>query len=229
MHVLAHRPLAVRPLRLLAVAAIVALGLGLGAASVRADGDPASDVLAFQSLFLPFDVPFTGERQLEGELAAAARAGFPIRVALINSVTDLGTVTALWGEPSHYAAYLGSELSIVFHGQVLVVMPNGFGLYASHEPPAGEVRALEALPAAGRGADLTRGAIAAVRRLAQGAGVRLPGVIAAAPAPAPAAAPGSGDAGPLTAFVAGLIAIALAWGASLRARPLQLRRGSGST
>jgi hypothetical protein len=56
-------------------------------------------------------------------------------VALIASPSDLGSVTALWRRPQSYADCLGQELSLVYGGPVLVVMPDGYGLY-------GEGRAL---------------------------------------------------------------------------------------
>jgi len=56
-------------------------------------------------------------RATPGLLQATARAGFPLRVALIDSPSDLGTVTQLWREPLPYAEYLGEELSLDFAGR----------------------------------------------------------------------------------------------------------------
>ena len=116
--------------QLLASIAILALAAGSLAASARADGDPASDVLATQSLFLPQDagVPLAQQNQLTALLEAAASSGYQIRVAIIASSSDLGSVTELWRQPQTYARFLGQELSLVYHGPLLVVMPNGFGL-----------------------------------------------------------------------------------------------------
>ncbi|HEX4281231.1 MAG TPA: hypothetical protein VHZ27_10725, partial [Solirubrobacteraceae bacterium] len=52
--------------RLLSSAAILALAIGLIASSALADGDPASDVLATQPLFLPQDagIPLAQQNQL---------------------------------------------------------------------------------------------------------------------------------------------------------------------
>ncbi len=61
-------------------------------------------------------------------LRAAGRAGFPVRVAIIASRSDLGAVTELWREPRAYARFLGIELSLAYKGRLLVVMPNGFGI-----------------------------------------------------------------------------------------------------
>ncbi len=105
----------------------------IAAPSASADGDPASDVLVQSQLFNPIDsgVPLSAQARLEAVLAESARAGFPIRVALIASQSDLGTATALWRSPAKYAQYLGYELSQLYDGQVLVVMPDGFGLYGT--------------------------------------------------------------------------------------------------
>ena len=119
-----------RGLRSAATALLVALLVGMGMSSVaRADGDPGSDVLVYQDLFAGSDAGLSVHQQLElgGELKAAARKGFPIRVAIIASPFDLGAVTALWRKPRAYARFLGIELSAVYRQRLLVVMPDGLG------------------------------------------------------------------------------------------------------
>ena len=90
-------------LTLLAVA-VVALGLP---ATARANGDPASDYLLVQKLFLPFTAKIdqTEVKRLEAVLTAADRANFPIRVAVILSPSDLGTAFSLYRKPQHYAEF----------------------------------------------------------------------------------------------------------------------------
>ncbi|HXB65940.1 MAG TPA: hypothetical protein VNV42_13810 [Solirubrobacteraceae bacterium] len=102
-------------------------------AAARADGDPASDVLVSESLFLPADAGLSTARQaqLEAALGDSQRAGYPLRVALIASPADLGSVGELWRRPQSYAEFLGDELSLVYRGTLLVAMPNGYGLYRS--------------------------------------------------------------------------------------------------
>jgi cytochrome oxidase Cu insertion factor (SCO1/SenC/PrrC family)/thiol-disulfide isomerase/thioredoxin len=102
---------------------------GVLAGTAAADGDPGSDVLVSQSLFVPSDAGVAVPQQTQlGDLQDRARAaGFPIRVAIIAHPDDLGAVTALWGNPQSYARFLGVELSLAFKGPLLVVMPNGFG------------------------------------------------------------------------------------------------------
>src|SRR4029077_15162518 len=114
------------------------------AAPTLADGDPASDVLATGPLFLPQDacVSATQQDELGALLQTAGRRGYPLRVALIASSTDLGSVTELWRQPQRYVQFLGQELSLVFRGPLLVVMPGGFGLYGAGGSTGAEHAAL---------------------------------------------------------------------------------------
>jgi hypothetical protein len=197
--------------------------LGRHAATARADGDPASDVLATQKVFLPLDanVSAAEQAQLAGLLAVAERAGYGLRVAVIASSADLGSVTALWGRPGTYARFLGQELALVYRGPLLVVMPGGYGLYGVGAPLAGDERsALSGLgPPGGRFGFAT---VNAVRRLAAGSGHPLPVIRATAP---PDRASSSHSA--LVSWVilaAGAVLIVVAWTSSLHAKPLRPRR-----
>jgi hypothetical protein len=206
--------------RVAAVAALLALAWAWYAAPARADGDPASDVLATQALFLPQDAAATPAQraQLTAVLQTAAQRGYPIRVALVASRADLGSVTALWRQPETYARFLGQELAFVHKGPLLVVMPNGFGLTQVGRPLPGQ-------PTLGApGAGLAAAAITAVRRLAAAAGHPLP--VSSVQAPRAA---GSGDAIAWIVLAGGALAIAIAWGLSLRARPLRSGRGPAET
>jgi hypothetical protein len=146
--------------------------LVLATADARADGDPASDVLLVQKVFYPY-APTSPALQntLNGVVAAASRAHFPIKVALITSPNDLGVVTNLFGQPQKYAAFLDQEISYVGnpHPPLLVVMPNGFGV-AGLVPQAGNAVRLLAQPAGSRSNDLARAAISAIPKLAAAAG-----------------------------------------------------------
>lgn len=206
------------------VAAIVALAAAWGAAGALADGDPASDVLISQNVFVPLELNIDRQTELLGALLAdSAKAGFPIRVALIDAPDDLGTVTALWRNPTGYSKYLGTELSLAFTGQVAVVMPDGIGVWPGRfAPTRAEAVVASQLPAPGSGTALVTAAIAAVERLAAAEGHPLSttGIRVVAPA----AASGSGQAAELLALGLGGVLILLAWGASLRARPLHRGR-----
>lgn len=212
--------------RIVAVTAILALAYGLAAPPARSDGDPASDVLATEPLFLPQDagVPANRQAELTTLLQAAGRRGYQIRVAMIASASDLGSVTELWRRPQEYAQFLGQELSIVYRGPLLVVMPNGFGLYRVNRSIGGDRSALAGLGPSSGGAELATVAVAAIERLAASSGHPLPPPAASAPS-----APGSSDLGAWIAFLGGCVLIALAWSASLRARPPRLGRGGATT
>ncbi|MCL2770597.1 MAG: hypothetical protein FWD42_10915, partial [Solirubrobacterales bacterium] len=122
------------------------------ALSARADGDPASDYLVTQQLFLtsePNSFSSAQQQRLAAVVAAANRAGFAIRVAVISSSYDLGSVTELWRQPQTYARFLGLELSASYRGRLLVVMPNGLGFNWPGHSPAAAQRALAAISTGG--------------------------------------------------------------------------------
>jgi hypothetical protein len=157
-----------------ALALLLALGaLVLLPAAVRADGDPASDILYNGKIFLPFETKISAQKQqdLQQVVAAAWKADFPIKVAVISSPYELGSVGALWQKPQLYAKFLGSELAFLYKGRLLIVMPNGFGL---NHGTAAEQKLLKQVPI-GQGADgLTASAADAVRDLAAASGHQLP-------------------------------------------------------
>ena len=144
--------------------------------SARAHGDPASDYLVTQSIFLPFTTKVDQDEvtRLAAVLRAAGRKHLQIRVAVIVSPADLGPAFLLYGKPQHYAAFLGLEISSVYRDALLVVMPNGYGYAVEGQPDPKASRVLKALPAPGR--DATKAVVAAtagVRALALASGYRL--------------------------------------------------------
>ena len=193
---------------------VLLLGAAWSTPPALADGDPASDVLAQQPLFLPQDagIPPRQQTQLAALTQMAARGGYPIRVALIASSADLGSVTELWGQPQSYAKFLGQELSLVYHGPLLVVMPGGLSLYHSGRVNPAERTALTSLPSPGR-TGLATVALTAIQRLAAASGHPLTIPNATAPAKA-----GSGELTPWIVFAVGVALIALAWAASFHAK-----------
>jgi hypothetical protein len=220
--------------RRLAVITAILAGITLVAApAAQADGDPASDVLVQNALFNPIGsgVSLDSQDRLEALLRASRQAGFPIRVALIAAASDLGTATALWRDPKNYARYLWIELSQLYGGQVLVVMPNGFGLYGTRSGTgavtSGELSVRATAP--GPGEQLATAALSAVPLLARAAGHPIPARALAAAERSTASGRGTGGANefPATAVLAliiGALLIAAAWTLSLRARPPALRR-----
>jgi hypothetical protein len=159
------------------LAALVVVTVCLCAPSTaQANGDPASDYLLAQNVFLPFTSKIdSGEVQrLEGLLRDSQKAGYRIRVALILSPSDLGTAFSLFGKPQKYAAFLGLELSFVYRDRLLVVMPSGYGYALNADPDPKASAVLKKLPPPGRDATKeAQAAIVAVQRLAAADGRRL--------------------------------------------------------
>jgi hypothetical protein len=144
--------------------------------AARANGDPASDYLLVQNLFLPFTTNIDrGEvSRAEALLKEAKKEKYPIRVALILSPSDLGTAFSLFRKPQKYAEFLGLELRFVYRNRLLVVMPNGYGYAVGGDPDPKASALLAKLPPPGR--DATKevtSAIRAVRALAAADGKHL--------------------------------------------------------
>jgi hypothetical protein len=122
--------------RLAGVVAAVLLLAGASAPAAWADGDPASDVLAAQDVYYPYQPrvsPLVRE-QLEALLRRVRADGLKVKVALIASEADLGTQTKRFGKPRNYAELLGVELEVAaVHDYVLVAMPAGLATYRYNE------------------------------------------------------------------------------------------------
>ena len=128
--------------RFLFIALLLALALP-GAA--RANGDPASDVLPFQQVFLPYEAPISGSaaNRLKKTVAAANDEGYKVRVAVIPFTGDLGTAVSLWRHPQLYSKFLAKEIAFSYTGRTLIAMPSGFGIYNGDRPVTKELQALE--------------------------------------------------------------------------------------
>lgn len=152
--------------RLVLFALVVAALAGL-AGTARADGDPASDVLYFQDVYLPYAKPSAGAAaKLATTVAAANRAGFRIKVAVIQAEQDLGSVPSLFNRQDLYARFLGAELKTFYAQRLLVVMPAGFGVYNAGKGVDAERAALAGIAVASPGPDdMTAAAVAAVEKL----------------------------------------------------------------
>ncbi|MFL5925868.1 MAG: hypothetical protein ACJ77E_02925 [Gaiellaceae bacterium] len=142
----------------------------------RADGDPASDYLLTQPVFLPPDVVMrkSDAERLTSVTTAAKKAGYEIRVALIGTRYDMGSVGALYEKPQRYAVFLGQELRFVYKGRLLVVMPNGYGASQNGKPwPAADKVVAPLPPPGASGPALAAGAASAVQALAAASGVHV--------------------------------------------------------
>jgi hypothetical protein len=185
-----------------AVMACLLLAILLPVAAL-ADGDPASDTLLAENVFYPYSstVSASLQRTLNAEATAAARAHFPIKVAIIASPTDLGVITQLFHQPQTYAEFLEQEISYQQKQLLLVVMPSGYGVQGLG-PAATLAAASLAKPAGTPADDLTRAAIAAVTRLAAAAGHPI--------GPAVASGSSGGDSATLTLVILALAAVGTA-------------------
>lgn len=144
----------------------------------HADGDPSSDILYGGWVSVPYSENVSGQVELlQQTVLAAKKAGYPIKVAVIGGPSDLGAVPQLFGKPQLYARFLGLELQFVrYGGRLLVVMPNGFGIYHHRHPVARERRELSGI-AIGQEVDgLAASGTQAVRRLAAADGHKLPAI-----------------------------------------------------
>jgi hypothetical protein len=162
--------------RLFAAAAVTVLVGAAAPGLARADGDPASDYLIVQPVYVPYDgdVPQPQAERLAKVVQDAKQKGYPIRVALIVSRADLGSVTALWRKPKPYAKFLGQELFYYYKKPLLIVMPNGYGVYHDKHPTASEEAVLRKLPVPGEGGTaIADAATNAVVKLAAAQGVKL--------------------------------------------------------
>ncbi len=128
-------------------------------------------------MFLPFEskVSDVAANELTDLLAAAKQKGLEVRVALIATRGDLGAVPVLYGKPQRYADFLGQELVYYYKGLLLVVMPNGYGIYRNGVALPNDKKLLAKLPPAGStdGNALAVSAENAVRALARERGLAL--------------------------------------------------------
>lgn len=154
-------------------AILAALLLLCTPAVARANGDPASDYLLVQSVFLPFNAKVDpgATADLSDTIREADKVGFRIKVAVIGTRYDLGTAFSLYNKAQKYSEFLGLELSFQYRDHLLVVMPEGFGSSIDGKPDPRGIKVVRRLPAPGT--DTTKqveAATEAVRRLAAASG-----------------------------------------------------------
>jgi hypothetical protein len=174
-------------MRLRLAASVAALAAGVVAVVIvalllaplaRADGDPASDWLLTRPAFFPPDagVSSSDQEALTQLLLSAKAQGYTLRVAVVASQYDMGSVTVLWKRPTDYAPFLSQELRFLYKQRVLVVMPNGSAIARNgkRDRPEQMVVAKLPVPKPFQGAPLAAATETAVRKLAAGAGIVLP-------------------------------------------------------
>src|SRR5215212_2656638 len=102
--------------------------LALAPSAASADGDPASDVLLAQDAYYPY-APKASKplsTALDVLMRRVRAAGYPMKVALIQTPSDLGAYPNLFGDTQNYANLLSKEIAFNSHPHLLVVMPSGF-------------------------------------------------------------------------------------------------------
>ncbi len=174
---------------------LAAVAVAVVAPAARADGDPGSDVLVYQSMFVAADAGVSVQQQVAlgnlldvggaprlrgpgGDHRAARRPGRGHRAV---------------GQAGRYASFLGIELSLAYKQRLLVVMPDGFGFSWPGHPAASAYRVLANVAVGPGGSGLATAAEAAVRALAAASGTRLPATPDAGP-PRPAQPPAAASA-----------------------------------
>jgi hypothetical protein len=159
--------------RAIAIALLLA-ALAMPSAALG-DGDPASDVLLLQDSYLPYQpaVPKPIAGALNATLKQLRKKGFPLRVAILASQNDMGSVPQFFGRPQPYAQFLQGEIAFNKPKPLLVVMPDGYGSAALGFDGVAALAGLKP-PASGSGDALGRAAIEATVRLAKAAGKPVP-------------------------------------------------------
>jgi hypothetical protein len=154
--------------------ALLVVACGCLAGTAAANGDPASDVLLSDDVYLPYNPPTAPTATaLRRAVDRAYAQHFRIKVAVIADEVDLGSVPSLFGKPNQYATFLGMELESLYVGPLLIVMRVGFGIYDGGRSVAAEDRVLRGLDVEGASSEsLTRTAVRAVERLVDSGALR---------------------------------------------------------
>jgi hypothetical protein len=191
---------------------VVAAALALAPATAQADGDPASDVLLLQDVYLPYapGIPTPLGKTITDLLKTTRKAGFPLKVAIIADPKDLGAVPQFFGKPQSYAPFLESEIAFNTKKPLLTVMSTGYG-GAALPPGATAVFKNLGTPKSASGEDLGRGAVAAIVKLSAAAGHPVP----APKLPKATSGGGGGSTSPIIVF--GVPVALLALGGALMA------------
>jgi hypothetical protein len=182
--------------------------------AAHADGDPASDVLLLQDVYLPYQpvVPKPVSDALTRTVKQLHAKGYPLKVAIIASQTDLGAVPQFIGRPGPYAAFLESEIKFNKAKPLLVVMQTGYGTAAIAPNVAAPVAGLPK-PKSGNPDALGRAAIDGVLKIAAATGHPLP----APKLPAASSGGGGGGSGTSPAIIFGVPVVLLLIGGALAA------------
>jgi hypothetical protein len=201
-------------LSLLAVLAAAALAPPPGA---LANGDPPSDVLLTADVYPPAEPASPAlVRGLQAAARRAKAAGYPAKVAVVQSQIDLGNLAQAFGRPQQYADYLASDLrnhpdNVPPEFALLVVMPAGAGIagkaFVTDERKA--ARTINVRSGATSN-ELVRAATAALEKMASAGGHPIGG--------AGASKRGGSGAGVIIGVLGGLLALTAVAVLAARAR-----------
>ena len=138
------------------------------APAAHANGDPPSNVLLNQAVYAPRETGQTA--RLAKTVDQAGTAGYDVKVALVQSVSDLGNIPRFWGQPQEYATHLADGIAFAWRGDLLVVMPAGLGVSARAQAAKKKAAVAKLAPVGSDLDALARAGDRAVRVLASAAG-----------------------------------------------------------
>lgn len=192
----------------LALSLLLALTVAapIAAPSALANGDPPSDVLLTADVYPPAEPASPSlVRDLQSAAKRAKDAGYPAKVAVVESAIDLGNLAQAFGRPQQYADYLASDLrnhpeQIPDEFALLVVMPAGAGI-AGKGFDSGERRAARTIDvrSGATSNELVRAATATLEKLAAEGGHPIGG--------AGGSGGGSSSTGVIIGVLGGLLAL----------------------
>jgi hypothetical protein len=175
-----------------ATLALAVAFVALSSSVAVSDVDPASDVLLLQDVFLPYHPKVCSgvADSLRNLVKKSSKAGFPVKVAVIGTKSDLGGAPQYVNKPTGYSKFLGGELGVfgpdvkrdyATNLKLLIAMPVGLAFYETRypmPPVAGVPPALKGIAVPGRpdNTALARAAIEAIPKLAVGEGHKLSAV-----------------------------------------------------
>jgi hypothetical protein len=154
-------------LRFALVGSAIILALAGRAGAAVADGDPASDLLVGADVTLPFPVPSAkAAAPLLAHVDSCTRPATGSRLPSSRRARISARSRACWDIQRCTRTFLGVELSTIYVGPLLIVMPTGFGIYDGGRSTAAEQRVVARLHVVGAQADdLTPAATTAVAML----------------------------------------------------------------
>jgi hypothetical protein len=187
--------------------ALLALLLGVAALAAFApaalgDADPPSDVLLLQDVYYPYQPPVSDKlrRTLDSVVAQSKKAGYTVKVAMVESPVDLGAIPQFFGRPAAYAPFLGREIAFKSKDPLLVIMPAGMATYNVTAKAQQAIQGIK-VDASKQSNGLVAAAIQAIPRIATASGHP----VAAVPVPST-----GGGKRPLIVFGAPVLLVALA-------------------